>query len=114
MNYARVKIFGIYFRSTTTFTTTTVKPVLKNKCFAERLEQENEGGPWIPACDENGGYRPLQCYQNVRGKMPECWCVNEAGIRLTNTPSFPKGRKQCSKFIMIALTFKIKSPLLAQ
>ncbi len=31
--------------------------------------------PWMPQCDDEGGFRPLQCH----GIKNECWCVDDRG-----------------------------------
>ncbi|XP_018410833.1 PREDICTED: saxiphilin-like [Nanorana parkeri] len=58
------------------------------KCLKER--QEALGGKriaigrYIPQCDEQGNYRPMQCH----GSTGYCWCVNAIGEKIegTNTP----------------------------
>ncbi|KAM9381287.1 nidogen-2 [Phaethornis superciliosus] len=39
----------------------------------------------VPQCDEEGGYRPLQCH----GSTGHCWCVDTAGQEIAGTRTAP-------------------------
>ncbi|KAG5847035.1 hypothetical protein ANANG_G00121420 [Anguilla anguilla] len=42
-------------------------------------------GAFVPQCDEDGGYRPLQCH----GSTGHCWCVDSRGQEQAGTRTFP-------------------------
>ncbi|XP_077351724.1 nidogen-1 [Festucalex cinctus] len=48
-------------------------------------------GQYIPTCDENGNYEPMQCH----GSTGHCWCVDRNGQEITGTRSGPGGRPMC-------------------
>ncbi|XP_068807091.1 testican-2 isoform X2 [Struthio camelus] len=50
-------------------------------------------GVFIPSCDEDGYYRPLQCEQGGG----ECWCVDQLGLELTGTRGH--GRPRCEDIV---------------
>uniref|UniRef100_A0A4W4G209 Thyroglobulin type-1 domain-containing protein n=1 Tax=Electrophorus electricus TaxID=8005 RepID=A0A4W4G209_ELEEL len=56
------------------------------KCEQERdnVTVKHMIGAFIPQCDEEGHYRPLQCHPSTG----YCWCVNSTGQKIegTNTP----------------------------
>uniref|UniRef100_A0A4W4FAB7 Thyroglobulin type-1 domain-containing protein n=1 Tax=Electrophorus electricus TaxID=8005 RepID=A0A4W4FAB7_ELEEL len=58
----------------------------KTKCEQERdnVTVKHMIGAFIPQCDEEGHYRPLQCHPSTG----YCWCVNSTGQKIegTNTP----------------------------
>ncbi|XP_076877152.1 thyroglobulin-like [Brachyhypopomus gauderio] len=58
----------------------------KTKCEQERDSAMAKGMPgvFIPECDANGNYKPVQC----SGSTGYCWCVNSMGQQIagTNTP----------------------------
>uniref|UniRef100_A0A8D3BTP1 Nidogen 1 n=1 Tax=Scophthalmus maximus TaxID=52904 RepID=A0A8D3BTP1_SCOMX len=48
-------------------------------------------GQYIPACDENGAYEPMQCH----GSTGHCWCVDRNGQEISGTRSGPGSRPMC-------------------
>ncbi|XP_076600052.1 nidogen-1 [Chaetodon auriga] len=48
-------------------------------------------GQYIPACDENGAYEPMQCH----GSTGQCWCVDRNGQEIPGTRSGPGSRPMC-------------------
>ncbi|XP_041803273.1 nidogen-1 [Chelmon rostratus] len=48
-------------------------------------------GQYIPACDENGAYEPMQCH----GSTGHCWCVDRNGQEIPGTRSGPGSRPMC-------------------
>ncbi|XP_067895206.1 uncharacterized protein nid2a isoform X2 [Heterodontus francisci] len=70
----------------------------KNACeqYRERLQTEMKlhgsqplTGVYIPQCDEEGNFRPLQC----QGSTGHCWCVDEGGQEIPGTRA-PPGSSQ--------------------
>lgn len=47
---------------------------------------------FIPKCDENGAFNPVQC----NGFINECWCVDAHGRYIEGTVS-KEGEPQCPK-----------------
>ncbi|XP_063804473.1 nidogen-2 [Pseudophryne corroboree] len=48
--------------------------------------------PFVPECDSEGNYVPLQCY----GSTGYCWCVNKDGEEIEGTKTAPgQGPPQC-------------------
>ncbi|XP_078147276.1 nidogen-2 [Centroberyx gerrardi] len=51
-------------------------------------------GAFVPQCDANGQYRPLQCH----GSTGHCWCVDNRGQERTGTRTLPgTPPKDCDK-----------------
>ncbi|XP_060685148.1 uncharacterized protein nid2a isoform X3 [Hemiscyllium ocellatum] len=51
-------------------------------------------GAYIPQCDEEGNFRPLQCH----GSTGHCWCVDETGQEIPGTRTPPgTGQPQCGQ-----------------
>uniref|UniRef100_A0A8C9XC92 Nidogen 1 n=1 Tax=Sander lucioperca TaxID=283035 RepID=A0A8C9XC92_SANLU len=48
-------------------------------------------GQYIPTCDENGAYVPMQCH----GSTGHCWCVDRNGREIPGTRSGPGSRPMC-------------------
>ncbi|XP_070771837.1 nidogen-1 [Enoplosus armatus] len=48
-------------------------------------------GQYIPVCDENGAYEPMQCH----GSTGHCWCVDRNGQEIPGTQSGPGSRPMC-------------------
>ena len=48
-------------------------------------------GQYIPTCDENGAYEPLQCHDSTG----HCWCVERNGQEIPGTRSGPGSRPMC-------------------
>ncbi|KAE8280427.1 Nidogen-1 [Larimichthys crocea] len=48
-------------------------------------------GQYIPTCDENGAYEPMQCH----GSTGYCWCVDRNGQEISGTRSGPDSRPMC-------------------
>ncbi|XP_038593380.1 nidogen-1 [Micropterus salmoides] len=49
-------------------------------------------GQYIPTCDENGDYEPMQCH----GGTGHCWCVDQNGQEISGTRSAPGTRPNCA------------------
>ncbi|KAM6916387.1 nidogen-1 isoform 2-T2 [Xenentodon cancila] len=48
-------------------------------------------GQYIPSCDENGNYEPMQC----DGSTGHCWCVDLYGREIPGSQSGPSSRPTC-------------------
>ncbi|XP_008305030.1 nidogen-1 [Stegastes partitus] len=48
-------------------------------------------GQYIPKCDENGAYNPMQCHDSTG----HCWCVDRNGQEIPGTRSGPGSRPMC-------------------
>ncbi|XP_041645126.1 nidogen-1 [Cheilinus undulatus] len=48
-------------------------------------------GQYIPTCDENGQYAPMQCH----GSTGHCWCVDRNGQEIPGSRSGPGSRPMC-------------------
>ena len=49
-------------------------------------------GEFVPQCEEDGSYSPLQCWASTG----YCWCVDEDGIEITGTSLGPgEGTPNC-------------------
>ncbi|XP_034083289.1 nidogen-1 [Gymnodraco acuticeps] len=46
---------------------------------------------YIPSCDDNGSYEPMQCH----GSTGYCWCVERNGQEVLGTRSGPGSRPMC-------------------
>lgn len=66
---------------------------------------------YVPQCDERGEFYPVQCTQE-KGSKAHCWCVDEAGMQLPSSSTFPKGTKTCKLIkvqkVEVTLAFKHK------
>ncbi|KAM4591603.1 nidogen-1 [Odontesthes bonariensis] len=49
-------------------------------------------GQYIPTCDENGEYEPVQCHDSTGN----CWCVDRYGQEIDGTRSGPGRRPVCN------------------
>lgn len=48
-------------------------------------------GQFIPECDENGDYRPVQCF----GSTGQCWCVDRNGQEIPGTRTDDGSQPYC-------------------
>ncbi|XP_034040107.1 nidogen-1 [Thalassophryne amazonica] len=48
-------------------------------------------GHFVPTCDENGAYEPMQCH----GSTGQCWCVDRNGQEIPGTRSGPGSVPMC-------------------
>ncbi|KAJ0005018.1 hypothetical protein NQD34_011232 [Periophthalmus magnuspinnatus] len=49
-------------------------------------------GQYIPTCDQNGAYSPMQCHHSIG----ECWCVDQSGREIPGTRTEPGQRPTCN------------------
>ncbi|XP_022045190.2 CD74 molecule, major histocompatibility complex, class II invariant chain a [Acanthochromis polyacanthus] len=64
--------------------------VVKTKCQIEATAERTKIGEYRPQCDEEGRYKPIQCWFS----NGFCWCVDTAGNPIQGTTV--RGRPQCS------------------
>ncbi|XP_022806051.1 uncharacterized protein LOC111343164 [Stylophora pistillata] len=85
-----------------------LQPVVSMKMPLQFLRPS---GPWwsMVRCDDNGGYRPVQCHRGT----PVCWCVDRYGreiprTRLSGTPTCEPtaGLTMCQKERQAALGWR--------
>jgi len=48
-------------------------------------------GQYIPQCEDDGSYSPLQCHSSTRS----CWCVDVNGVEIAGTRDFSSARHAC-------------------
>uniref|UniRef100_A0A669DFL5 Nidogen 1 n=1 Tax=Oreochromis niloticus TaxID=8128 RepID=A0A669DFL5_ORENI len=69
----------------------------KTRCEAHRESVLGVSGPrgprppigaYIPSCDDNGQYEPMQCH----GSTGHCWCVDQNGQEISGTRTGPGSR----------------------
>ncbi|XP_013780700.1 uncharacterized protein LOC106465053 isoform X2 [Limulus polyphemus] len=92
---------------------------VSTKCEVVRERHLQLGYPansYIPHCDLNGQFLPQQCFTSEDG-VENCWCVNEAGVRL-GAEIFLKGTQTCEtvilKKIKVVLGFSYNSSALSR
>ncbi|XP_070768943.1 CD74 molecule, major histocompatibility complex, class II invariant chain a [Enoplosus armatus] len=61
---------------------------IKTKC---QMESPGKLGSYVPQCDEQGRYKPMQCWHSTG----YCWCVDEDGKVIEGTSM--RGRPDCQK-----------------
>lgn len=50
-------------------------------------------GQYVPTCDQNGAYTPMQCH----GGIGQCWCVYPSGEEISGTRTGPGSRPSCKQ-----------------
>ncbi|KAF1384627.1 hypothetical protein PFLUV_G00122170 [Perca fluviatilis] len=65
--------------------------VIKTKCQMEAAPGASKIGSYKPQCDEQGRYKPMQCWHATG----YCWCVDETGKVIEGTTM--RGRPDCQK-----------------
>ena len=61
----------------------TTSVMVSPTCDSERQFFLNFNYAWIPHCDCQGYYEPVQCW--MKGGQLECWCSSRAGSMIANT-----------------------------
>lgn len=74
----------------------------KTKCQEEAGPGPSKIGTYKPQCDEQGNYKPIQCWHGTG----YCWCVDKSGTAIEGTsvrgyPDCQKGKKTLSKGLLI-------------
>ncbi|XP_044219649.1 CD74 molecule, major histocompatibility complex, class II invariant chain a [Thunnus albacares] len=71
----------------------TAQPVstIKTKCQLEAAPGGAKIGSYKPQCDEQGRYKPMQCWHATG----YCWCVDESGTPIEGTTM--RGRPDCQR-----------------
>ncbi|XP_053369004.1 nidogen-1 isoform X1 [Clarias gariepinus] len=57
-------------------------------------------GQYVPTCDQNGAYTPMQCH----GGIGQCWCVYPSGEEISGTRTGPGSRPSCTEFVPVGPT----------
>lgn len=73
-------------------------------CLLEKESKEKYGpmpGAFIPQCDDDGYYRPKQCW----GSTGSCWCVDKFGKKLQKKTANPGEELECG---MSSLLSRVK------
>ncbi|XP_031175357.1 CD74 molecule, major histocompatibility complex, class II invariant chain a isoform X2 [Sander lucioperca] len=65
--------------------------VIKTKCQMEAAPGASKIGSYKPQCDEQGRYKPMQCWHATG----YCWCVDQTGAVIEGTTM--RGRPDCQK-----------------
>ncbi|XP_047441670.1 CD74 molecule, major histocompatibility complex, class II invariant chain a [Mugil cephalus] len=66
-------------------------PLIKTKCQMEAAPGGSKIGSYKPQCDEQGRYKPMQCWHATGF----CWCVDESGNPIEGTSI--RGRPDCHR-----------------
>ncbi|CAJ1058566.1 CD74 molecule%2C major histocompatibility complex, class II invariant chain a [Xyrichtys novacula] len=66
-------------------------PEIKTKCELESTSKTGKLGDYRPQCDEQGKYKPMQCWHSTG----YCWCVDESGTVIEGTTM--RGRPDCQR-----------------
>uniref|UniRef100_A0A4W5KLM1 Thyroglobulin type-1 domain-containing protein n=1 Tax=Hucho hucho TaxID=62062 RepID=A0A4W5KLM1_9TELE len=72
---------------------TTPQPAtgLQTKCNLEKSSHSRKLGAYLPQCDEQGNYLPMQCWHATGF----CWCVDKNGKPIEGTSM--RGRTTCDR-----------------
>ncbi|XP_020500980.1 CD74 molecule, major histocompatibility complex, class II invariant chain a [Labrus bergylta] len=81
-------------------------PLISTKCQLESAGKTSKLGDFRPQCDEQGKYKPMQCWFATG----YCWCVDDSGRAIEGTTV--RGRADCQKGY--APRRAMMSPLLMQ
>ncbi len=65
--------------------------LIKTKCQMESAPGISKIGSYKPQCDEQGRYKPMQCWHATGF----CWCVDESGTVVEGTTM--RGRPDCQR-----------------
>ncbi|KAF7228104.1 CD74 molecule, major histocompatibility complex, class II invariant chain a [Nothobranchius furzeri] len=65
--------------------------VIKTQCQMDALSETRKIGSYKPQCDEQGHYKPMQCWHATGF----CWCVDEAGNPIQGTEM--RGHPDCRR-----------------
>ncbi|GAA6100747.1 nidogen-1 isoform X1 [Tachysurus ichikawai] len=57
-------------------------------------------GLYIPICDHNGEYTPMQCHDSIG----QCWCVYPSGQEIAGTRTEPGSRPTCTGHVPVGPT----------
>ncbi|XP_060797025.1 nidogen-1 [Neoarius graeffei] len=57
-------------------------------------------GQYIPTCDHNGEYTPMQCHDSIG----QCWCVYPNGEEVAGTRTGPGSRPTCGDHVPVGPT----------
>ncbi|KAK3562133.1 hypothetical protein QTP86_030133, partial [Hemibagrus guttatus] len=57
-------------------------------------------GQYIPTCDHNGEYMPMQCHDSIG----QCWCVYPNGQEIAGTRTGPGSRPTCTDHVPVGPT----------
>ena len=78
--------------------------ILSTICFAQTpcldavANATGVSGEFVPQCEEDGSYSPLQCW----GSTGYCWCVDEDGVEIPGTSLGPgEGVPNCNNEINV-------------
>lgn len=65
--------------------------VIKTKCQTEAEQGHGKVGSFRPQCDEQGNYKPVQCWRATGF----CWCVDASGATIEGTAT--RGYPDCQR-----------------
>ena len=63
----------------------TTSVMVSPTCDSERQFFLDFNYAWIPHCDCQGYYEPVQCWMKGQGDQLECWCSSKTGSMISNT-----------------------------
>jgi len=64
-------------------------------------------GQYVPTCDANGEYEPMQCHASIR----QCWCVDRNGVEISGTRLGPGQFPDCESSTCFTHTDSVSKPM---
>lgn len=70
--------------------------LLETACQVERKMAISMDDSFVPDCQEDGSYAPVQCFQHL-GFGKQCWCVDDKGQEVPDTRTMDGMTPTCEK-----------------
>lgn len=69
---------------------------IETACRIERKMAVSMDDSFVPVCQEDGSYAPVQCFEH-EGFGKQCWCVNDKGEEMGDTRTTDGSTPTCEK-----------------